>query len=321
VKPSVVGHGGGKYCSYGCANTSRTRKIKCVCQTCSKEFFVKPSDIKCGKGKHCSKECANKSRSKKEKRICETCGKEFEAYPCNIKRGGDKYCSIDCYHESTRGEKSIHWKGGDKIHICETCGKEFVVTYSKDKDGWGKYCSLECLSAGYSEKNKGESNPNWRGGKIKNICEQCGKEFYVNQYKTKTGLGKYCSKKCKDISCIGEGSPFWKGGTTYLPYCSKFNKRRRKAVREFFNYKCLMCGTDQSDSTRKLSVHHIDHNKEQGCDGKPFNLIPLCINCHARERSREEEYKKYINKILEEGFKWGIWDREEYIKKVMYPDN
>jgi len=29
----------------------------------------------------------------------------------------------------------------------------------------------------------------------------------------------------------------------------------------------------------------------------------------------------YINKTLEEGFKWGIWNREEYIEKVMYVEN
>ena len=48
---------------------------------------------------------------------------------------------------------------------------------------------------------------------------------------------------------------------------------------------------------------------------------PLCINCHAKERSREEEYKQYINKTLEEGFKCGIWNEEEYMKQVMYPED
>jgi len=67
-----------------------------------------------------------------------------------------------------------------------------------------------------------------------------------------------------------------------------------------------------------LSVHHVDHDKEQGCSGRPFNLVPLCNSCHAKENSREEEYKKYINKTLEEGFKWGIWSRDQYEKEVMY---
>ena len=258
---------------------------------------------------------------KKSKSVCKNCGKEFTAYPYKIKIGCGKYCSRACFLKSNRGEKNIHWKGGDKIHICQTCGKEFVVTYSKDKYGWGKYCSAECMSIGFSERVKGKNNPNWKGGKIKYVCEICGKEFYVNQYKIKSGIVKYCSKKCKDISCIGEGSPAWKGGTTYFPYCSKFNKRRREAVRKFFNYKCIMCGIDQTDLIRNLPIHHIDHDKEQGCNGKSFNLVPLCINCHAKERSREEEYKKYINKTLDEGFKWGIWDKKEYIEKVMYPDN
>jgi len=328
IWPSKIKKGWGIYCSKECRGKAERgegspqwNRVKCVCQTCRKEFFVKPSDIKQGRGKYCSNKCKDDAPNKKIKRICKTCGKEFKTYPYNIKRGCGKYCSRECFLESVRGEKSIHWKGGNKIHVCQTCGKEFEVTYSKDRMGWGKYCSEECLRKGFSETSKGKNNPNWRGGKVKRICQTCGEEFYVNQYKTKEGLGKYCSKKCKDKSCIGEGSPFWKGGTTYLPYCPKFNKRRKEAVRKFFGYKCLMCGTDQRDLKRKLSVHHVDHDKEQGCDGKPFNLIPLCINCHAKERSREKIYQKYINKTLREGFKWGIWNEEEYIRQVMYPDN
>jgi len=326
----LINKGWGRYCSKKCRGVAergenapswKGGKIKCICKICGVEFETILSNINTGQGKYCSRECYYKAKETAVTRICLTCGKEFKAHPSKIKKGLSKYCSRECFLESTRGEKSIYWKGGNKIHICKTCGKEFVVTYSKDRMGWGKYCSPECMNEGFSKMNKGEGNPNWRGGKVKTICEQCGKEFYVSQYKIKNGISKYCSKKCKDISCIGEGSPAWRGGTTYLPYCPKFNKRRREAVRKFFNYKCLMCGVDQRDLMRKLSVHHIDHDKEEGCDGKPFNLIPLCVNCHARERSREKEYKQYTNKTLEEGFKWGIWSEEEYMKQVMYPDN
>jgi DNA-directed RNA polymerase subunit RPC12/RpoP len=329
ISSGKIEKGWGIYCSKDCRgkaergeNSPNYVRIKCICKNCGKEFLCTPSSIKNKKELYCSTECRTKYKKSINKVMytCKTCGKEFETYYSLIKKGR-KFCSRECFLKSIRGEKSIHWKGGNKIHICQTCGKEFEVTYNKDKDGWGKYCSHECLREGFGKKFKGNNNPNWRGGKVKCICQECGEEFYVNQYKIKEGMGKYCSKKCKDKSCIGEGSPFWKGGTTYFPYCPKFNKRRREAVRKFFNYKCLMCGTDQRDLKRKLSVHHIDHDKEQGCDGKPFNLIPLCINCHAQERSREEEYAIYINNTLEEGFKWGIWNREEYIESVMYPDN
>jgi len=66
-----------------------------------------------------------------------------------------------------------------------------------------------------------------------------------------------------------------------------------------------------------LSIHHIDHDKEQGCSGKPFNLVPMCPSCHSKEQYYEKEYQQYINKTLDEGFKWGIWSEHQYLAEVM----
>jgi hypothetical protein len=41
---------------------------------------------------------------------------------------------------------------------------------------------------------------------------------------------------------------------------------------------------------------------------------------HLREQYNKEEYATYINKTLREGFKWGIWNEQEYIEKVMYDE-
>ena len=115
---------------------------------------------------------------------------------------------------------------------------------------------------------------------------------------------------------VGDQHPNWKGGISYFPYCFKFNEKRKKAVREYFNNLCICTGEPQYNQA--LSVHHIDHDKEQGCNGKPFNLVPMCIEHHTKEQYNQEEYKSYINKTLREGFKWGIWNEQEYIEKVMY---
>jgi len=142
----------------------------------------------------------------------------------------------------------------------------------------------------------------------------------------KRDLSEEARKKFKE-SKLGEKNPqyrekhhMWKGGVSFLPYCIKFNERRKRDVRNFFGNFCIICGMHESESKRKLSVHHVDHDKQQGCDGKPFNLVPLCLLCHVREIHAEEEYKKYINKTLESGFSWGIWSKEQYEKEVMYPD-
>lgn len=123
---------------------------------------------------------------------------------------------------------------------------------------------------------------------------------------------------CQKIS--GNNHYLWKGGTSFAPYCEKFNNYRRRATRNFFNGLCITCGSHSTELRRNLSVHHIEHDKEQGCNGKPFNLVPLCQSCHSKELHDESDYKSYINHTLEEGFKWGIWNREQYDLEVMYPE-
>ena len=163
--------------------------------------------------------------------------------------------------------------------------------------------------------------------------------FYGRKHteESKQAIGKKTSERLLETGgAAGENNPMWgksrelnpawKGGTSFFPYCYKFNTRRKRAVRNFFGDLCICCGKHaienilSSGKQRELDVHHVDHDKEQGCSGKSFNLVPLCITCHSKEQHYEEEYKKYINKILEEGFKWGIWSKEQYLKEVMYPE-
>lgn len=53
-------------------------------------------------------------------------------------------------------------------------------------------------------------------GKVKRICQECGKEFYVIPYRIKKGKDKFCSRKCygkwMSKNRKGENNSFWKGG-------------------------------------------------------------------------------------------------------------
>ena len=125
--------------------------------------------------------------------------------------------------------------------------------------------------------------------------------------------------------CTGSDNGAWNGGTSYFPYCPKFNEPRKRAVRNFFDNKCLTCGKPASENYRgqkviALSVHHIHHNKTEGCHGIPFNLVPLCFDCHNEEQFKQEEYKTKINQILDGGFASGRWSRVAYEREVMYPE-
>jgi hypothetical protein len=188
-----------------------------------------------------------------------------------------------------------------------------------------------------SLKLSGEKNPNYNGKTItdewrrKQYLAHKGKK-HTETHKKNISLGgkgkKRSEETCNRISQAkrGANSYTWKGGISYLPYCFKFNTRRKRAVRIFFGNYCICCGKHVTENITKRgqcehSVHHVDHDKEQGCNGKPFNLVPLCVKCHTRELGREQEYRNYINKTLEEGFKWGIWSREQYEIEVMYPED
>lgn len=48
----------------------------------------------------------------------------------------------------------------------------------------------------YGVHRFGEFSPNWKGGKVKIICEQCGKEIMVPRAWIKKGEGRFCSREC-----------------------------------------------------------------------------------------------------------------------------
>ena len=52
----------------------------------------------------------------------------------------------------------------------------------------------------------------------------------------------------------------------------------REYIRERDNHECQFCETPENG--RELSVHHIDHNKENDSEE---NLISLCRLCHINE--------------------------------------
>ena len=60
----------------------------------------------------------------------------------------------------------------------------------------------------------GKDNSNWKGGKTKRKCQECGKIFcsYIN----KSHKGKYCSIECRDKNKKLNSNPNYKGGKVRL---------------------------------------------------------------------------------------------------------
>ena len=96
-------------------------------------------------------------------------------------------------------------------------------------------------------------------------------------------FGKTLSQSIKDMlseAWKGVNNPNWQGGKSFEPYCPKFNFSLKEKIRETYNRRCYFCGKTEEENGRRLDIHHIDDDKQQGCNGKLWFLIPLCISCH-----------------------------------------
>lgn len=109
------------------------------------------------------------------------------------------------------------------------------------------------------------------------------------------------------LNKLREKNPNWKGGTSYLPYCPKFNETLKRDIREMYDNKCILCGRNDKDNITltgkhyKLSIHHIFFDKQEGCNGNEFRLVPLCLYCHNKiglyNMKYYTEYILFIQKL------------------------
>ena len=99
-------------------------------------------------------------------------------------------------------------------------------------------------------------------------------------------------------SATRQGIPYeeWDGFVRNGAYCEKFDEACRERIRDKYNRMCFICSKHESEETRKLSVHHVDMDKTQGCDGTLWKLVPLCRRCHAK--SHFDPMKSRIEYIL-----------------------
>jgi len=191
-------------------------------------------------------------------RTCEHCGKTFSVLPSKVARGGGKFCSMACRRLASRNRIVL---------VCHACGASFEVTKSHARHYNAKYCSVDCRD---EARRRTSERP----------CKYCGKPILVTPYQIENGRGKYCSKHCRAADRTGERSANWRGGISFEPYCDRFNDSLKEYIRNKFNRKCVICGSQHT--RRNLSVHHIDYNKMQGCVGRTWSLVPLDDGCHSK---------------------------------------
>lgn len=289
------------------------------------------------------KQCSN-FRKKKPRKHCEDCGKELNrSYNCQNRWGLDlcESCSVKRQHTLsnprfgfkkgnvplTKGftketspivAKISAKKIGQKVPWSEERRKNNAENCPRGEEHWnyGRQASAESrqkMSESHKGKHKGhiwvgKTHP-WLGKNHTDVSKQKNSLAHIGKPSQKKGT--------RQLSTSGENNPAWNGGTSFEPYCHKFTKYLKEEVRERYERKCLNCGKTENDNIapskrkKKLAVHHVDYDKQQGCKKPKIKLVPLCNSCHGRtqkDRKHWEEHLEFMSnlyKIKDTMSSWG----------------
>ncbi len=116
------------------------------------------------------------------------------------------------------------------------------------------------------------------------------------EHRLKMGLARMGHKVSEETrfkiskSNRGENHWNWMGGKSQ-EYPLGWNRTFREQIRQRDNYKCQICSCPETECRNKLSVHHIDYNKNN-LDIK--NLISLCHSCHTKTNSKRVYWLSYF---------------------------
>ena len=232
---------------------------------------------------------------------CETCGKEMILQTVQ-KKGAKNYGDLIARHKN-------------KKFCCSQCQKVWQKNVS-----WEDRVGVETadrLRKEASDRVSGEKNPSCNSEVAKKISEtlklflkenpRFGEKnsFYQKHHseELKTFLSKlYKNKKLSDETYLkilnsrkyGEEHHNWNGGTSFDPYDSRFNNKLKREIKELDKHLCCVCGK----KTQKLSVHHIDYNKQNSIVD---NLVSLCTKCHGKTNYNRTSWIKFFENYILSG--------------------
>ena len=138
------------------------------------------------------------------------------------------------------------------------------------------------LKIHYSQRHSEEGYP-WIDVVEIGICAYCSGVFENDRG------GDYCSLVCaNNANCpddSGDSHPNWQGGKVDFPYYGHtWSETREKALKRDRS-ECQVCGTNQSELSSTLHVHHrkpVREFKDQSVANRVENLVTLCPSCHPK---------------------------------------
>jgi len=213
---------------------------------------------------------------------CLSCNKVLYVVPSRSKTF--KTCSMKCCKKFKTVGKT-----------CQICDKKFEVYPCREKRA--KYCSNKCQIIG--------SGLSRRADTYLFSCLYCKKEKLITLYLKKSK--KFCSKSCGSLWWIknkgnkgnagkrGKESVCWMGGIK--EYSFDFNNRLKEEIRMINNNECFLCHKTEKENKVKLSVHHIDYDKN---NSEKNNLVPLCISCHGKtsQKLKRDDFTHLLKNLM-----------------------
>jgi hypothetical protein len=254
-------------------------------------------------------------------RSCKQCDGDIETWPSDDK----KFCNHKCYSAWLSDNKSgeDHPQYDPEFHVttsCHYCGEEVKINKFEKEEYDKHFCDRSCQNNWQSSERVGENAPNWKGGTVENICDECDTKF-ESPRSGGTRYNRFCSNECssewrsKHMSEIidsdkmtGEDNPNWKGGRgkwypdkqqwiSNIGYGENWSSVREDVLNRD-NHKCVICGKEQNDNL--IDVHHIIPRSEFDIlenSNTMNNLVTLCREHHSRlEQMNKEEQLEAINR-------------------------
>lgn len=232
----------------------------------------------------------------------------FRIYPNSNKR-------VVCYCEECGIERNISYR---QYHVlCRKCANNDSLKIKKRKAGFNEYYSHQenrniqgkkiiqyyidhpearknvsvKMIEYYSHQENRDANSKRRTEYYSHQENRDSQAERTRQYaKDHPETSEMLIERSKRISAGRQGVSYdeWKSFTYNLNslYCPAFDEDCRESNREKYDRRCFTCDLLEEENVTKngdrwkLSVHHYDMDKMQGCDGKKWKLVPLCLKCH-----------------------------------------
>lgn len=124
------------------------------------------------------------------------------------------------------------------------------------------------------------------------FCKDCNKKIVWQ-----TAI--YGESRCPSCANKGINNPGYVHGNGISEYPASFSEELKAKIKDRDDRICWKCGIKETEHlikyNRKLSIHHIDYNKDN-CNKE--NLITLCAKCNSRVNKNRGQWTEIFNLII-----------------------